>query len=142
MQTQLETYFTNRIGETQLLYSAEDWVRVTLRLQTAGPVAVSTRQQIVPVLSGLGILLPVDDWVSFILPKGDRLFIAAEATNRVSIQIEPIPWLAQILMAMDQGFGATVRAVFRLKSQKATARPPKRSEAAPVTCPAGTRSWK
>ncbi len=141
MQTQIETYFTNRIGTSQLLYSAEDWVRITLRLQTAGPVAVSTRQEIVPVLSGLGILLPVDDFITFVLPRGDRLFIAAEATNRVAVQIEPIPWLAQILMAMDQGFGEVVRALFRLKS-KAAPRLPKREEERPIPCPPGTRAWK
>ncbi len=142
METQLQTYFTNRIGTSEEIYNAEDWVRITLRLQTAGPVAVSTREQIVPVLSGLGILLPIDDFITFILPAGSRLFIAAEATNRVAVQIEPVPWLQQILHAMDQGFGATIRALFRLKNPAAAPRPPTTREVSPVQCPDGARNWK
>ena len=45
--TEISTYFTARIGTSELLYSAEDWVEITLRLETAGPVAVSTRQEII-----------------------------------------------------------------------------------------------
>lgn len=141
MHSRIETYFTNRLG-SQLLYSAEDWVRVTLRLETAGPVAVSTAQEIAPVLSGKGRLLPVGDEITFILPKGDRLFIVAASSNRVSWQIEPVPWLQQILMAMDQGFGATIKALFRLKNPKAAPRKPNAAEISPVSCPPGTKDWR
>jgi len=141
MQTQFQTYLTNRLG-TQLLYSAEDWMRVTMRLETAGPVAIGTKQDIAPALSGLGRLLPTGDDITFVLPRGDRLFIVASATNRVAWQLEPIPWLQQILMAMDQGFGATIRALFRLNAPSAAPRPPKPSEERPIPCPPGMRPWK
>lgn len=90
MHTNIQTYFTNRIGTSELLFSATRYCRVTLRLETAGPVAVSTRQEIVPVLSGKGRLLPVNDEITFVLNKGERLYIAAGATNRVSVMIEPL----------------------------------------------------
>lgn len=132
MHTEIYTYFTDApFGESKLLYSAETWVRVELQLETPGPVAVSTRQDVVPVLSGKGVLLPPDgEPIKFILPKGDRVFIASESFNRVRFFIEPIPWLEQILFQIEQGFGGTrgilgglVRAL--VKSRKpATEEPP------------------
>ena len=105
------TYFTRpTTGKSELLYSAEEWVRIWLSLETAGPVAVSTRQEIVPVLSGKGILLD-DQPREFLLPRGDRLYIAAESINRVKFQIEAIPYLEAILRQMDAGFGG-IKGVF------------------------------
>ena len=42
-RSEIYTLFT-KIGGNHLLYSAQSWVRVILRLETAGPVAVSTRE--------------------------------------------------------------------------------------------------
>jgi hypothetical protein len=109
MDTNIQTFFTTTFGTSLLLYAAEDWVNITLRLETAGPVTVSTREDVVPVLSGKGRLLPTDTDVTFTLPRGDRLFIAAESVQRVAFTVEPVPWLGQILMAMDKGFGALVQ---------------------------------
>jgi hypothetical protein len=106
MNTDIYTYFTNATGLSELLYSAEGWVRVGVRLETAGPVVVGTRDSVTPVLSGKGILLPSSgDTVTFTLPKGNRLFIAAESINRVKFVVEPIPWLEQILFNIENGFG-------------------------------------
>ena len=88
MHTNIFTYFTF-VGGSRLLYSAESWTKIRLRLETAGPVAVSTRQEITPVLSGKGILLPVGIPIDFNIPKGDRLFITAGAINRVTVFTEP-----------------------------------------------------
>lgn len=96
--TEIYTYFTIPDGQSKLIYSAESWVRARFTLETAGPVAVSTRQDLAPVLSGKGRLLPVDDEYEFIVPKGDRIFIIAEAINRVAFTIEPIPWLQTIAL--------------------------------------------
>lgn len=104
--TEISTYFTSRIGTSELLYSAEDWVEITLRLETAGPVAVSTRQEIVPVLSGKGALLPVDDDFTFILPRGNRLYIAATAVNRVNFTVRPAPYINQALNLLDSIVGS------------------------------------
>jgi len=111
MNTRIFTYFTNRFGQTNLLYSADQWVRITLRLETAGPVTVGVEQELRPVLSGKGILLPVADNFTFVLPRGDRLFIAAENTNRVNVLVEPIPWLEQILKTLDNGFSQVTKAL-------------------------------
>ena len=95
-RTEVYSYFTQPSSETQLLYSAENWVQVTLSLQTAGPVAIGTVASLAPVLSGRGILLDPDNpWVAT-LAKGTRLYITSETLNRVNVLIEPIAWLEQI----------------------------------------------
>lgn len=105
MKTDIFTYFTEATGASALLYSAEDWVRIELALETAGPVAVSTRESVTPVLSGKGILLEPDgEPIKFVMPRGNRLFIAAESINRVKVIIEPIPWLQQLLSQVEGGF--------------------------------------
>jgi hypothetical protein len=98
-QTEIYTYFT-RAGETKLLYSGVKWVQMKLTLETAGPVAVSNKAQVTPVLAGKGILLPTGEEVKFIVGKGTRIYIAAESINRVKVIIEPIPFLEEILMAL------------------------------------------
>jgi len=113
-KTDIYTYFTKPTGVTELLYSAEDWVRINLQLETAGPVAVGTRDSVTPVLSGKGVLLPNigDTSFEFILARGNRLWIASESINRVKVVIEPIPFLEKILRSVDglSGiFGALVR---------------------------------
>jgi hypothetical protein len=95
-RTEIYTYFT-KPGPTRLLYTAEDWIEVILELQTAGPVAFSTRQEITPVLSGKGILLTTDIPRKVTLEKGDRIFIAAEAVNRVSFITQPFGFLQEIV---------------------------------------------
>lgn len=99
-KTRMYTYFTEA-GETKLLYSAETWVKARLILEDAGPVAIGTDQNITPVLSGKGIVLPTGVEVEFYISRGDRIFIAAEAVNRVRFIIDPIPFLGSIQMALD-----------------------------------------
>lgn len=106
MNTDIYTYFTIPDGESKLLYSAEGWVRIQLTLETAGPVSFSTRESVTPVLSGKGILLAADGEPSkFDVPKGGRIFIAAESINRVKVYIQPIPFLEQILFQIEEGLG-------------------------------------
>jgi hypothetical protein len=101
--TDIFTYLTVASGASELLFSAEDWIRIEFQLETAGPVAVGTKQNLSPVLSGKGILLPADgEPVRFIVPRGDRVYIAADAVNRVKVMIEPLPWIEQVLYRMDR----------------------------------------
>ncbi len=88
--TEIKTLITDQIGVSTNFMTAESWVQVKLRLETAGPVAVSTRENIAPPLSGKGGLLN-DDNMTFVLNKGDRLFYVAQAVNRVRVIIEPVP---------------------------------------------------
>lgn len=98
------TYFT-KPGPTRQLYTGDrSWAKVTLTLQTAGPVAVGPSATITPVLSGKGILLPTLVPVEFLVARGNKLWIASTAVNRVSIQIEEYPWLEQILGGVVRGF--------------------------------------
>jgi hypothetical protein len=95
-RTEIYTFFT-KPGETRLLYSAEEWVECILELQTAGPVSYSTREEVVPVLSGKGILLTTGERERFTLSKGDRLFIGAEAVNRLAFTVQPFAYGRQII---------------------------------------------
>lgn len=111
MRTEIYTYFT-QVGETRLLYSSSaNWVRIIMQLETAGPVAVGQREELTPVLSGKGILLPTGEDYTFVLPPNARLFITSESINRVKFTVEPIPWLQQIFAAIESGLGALIRAV-------------------------------
>ena len=72
-------------------------MRVRLMLETAGPVAIGTRDDVAPPLSGKGILLPGGNVeVTIVLNKGDRLYSASTALNRVRFIAEPIPWMEQV----------------------------------------------
>lgn len=113
-RTEIYSYFTESSTETQLLYSAENWVRIKLALQTAGPVAIGTSATLTPVLSGRGILLDPDVPFEAYLAKGTRFYITSETVNRVNITIEPVPWLEQIdldSIASQNGVRAAVMAI-------------------------------
>lgn len=94
-RTEAYTYFTVP-GPTALLYSAENWVKIKLTLETAGPVSVGQRAALTPVLGGKGRLLDTSVEYETTIARGTRFYIAAETINRVSVTIEPIPWLEQI----------------------------------------------
>lgn len=94
-RTEISTYFTKPSG-SHMLYRAESWVRIRLILETAGPVSVGSRDNVAPPLSGKGALLPINVEVTFPMQKGNRIYIAATAVNRVRFIIEPIPWLEQM----------------------------------------------
>jgi hypothetical protein len=92
----LDTYFTKQ-GATTIIYNGDrQWARVTLTLETAGPVAVGTAQNIGPALSGKGQLLTTNVPVTFTIAKGSRLYVVATGVNRVKRSVEPVPWLEQI----------------------------------------------
>ena len=95
--TDMRTFFTDATGETKLFYTSQNWVQVTLILETAGPVAISTQPDISPVLSGKGRLLITNALTIFTLPRGSSLYIAANAINRVSMAIEPYPFANAVI---------------------------------------------
>jgi hypothetical protein len=101
-RTDVFTFFTQADGQVKPLYSVnqESWAFVRLRLESAGPVAVGTRSDIAPITSGKGILLPIGDEVQMTLPPGTRLYIIADAVNRVAVIIEPIAWQEEIFKAV------------------------------------------
>lgn len=103
-QSSYDTYFTKVPvdGEpTEIIYNGDRmWAKVTLTLETAGPVAVGNLSQIAPVLSGKGTLLETDVETVFYIAKGTRLYVAAAGINRVKRAVEPIPWLETITGAL------------------------------------------
>ena len=99
LATEIYTYFARPPVDGQLpkIYNADrQYAQVTLTLETAGPVAVSTKQQILPVLSGKGELLETGVPMTYFLAKGNRLYVAATSINRIKVVIQPLPWLEQI----------------------------------------------
>ena len=102
-RTEIYTYFTRPNGQTELLYSAESWVRLKLTLETAGPVAVGHSAALQPTLSGRGRLLDTGTEFEAYLPRGTRIYVISETVNRVSVTVEPIPWLEQISNEIAQG---------------------------------------
>lgn len=105
-RTEIYTYFTRATGTTELIYSAENWVRLKLTLETAGPVAIGTSASLEPVLSGRGRILDTNEEFETYLPKGTRLYVISETVNRVSVTIEPVPWFEQL--ATEQMYAATL----------------------------------
>jgi hypothetical protein len=106
-RSQYYTYLTSiptaASQDTKILYNADrNWATITLTLETAGPVAVGDKQNITPVLSGKGIVLQTGVPKKLTIPKGTKLYIAATAVNRVSIELEPLPWLEQMTAALNQ----------------------------------------
>jgi len=99
-RTLATTYFTKGPvnGEsTPILYNGDRlWAKVTVVLETAGPVAVGTAANLTPVLSGKGQLLQTNVPREFWISKGTRLFVAATGVNRLALTIEPAAWLEQI----------------------------------------------
>src|SRR4029077_14352506 len=72
-RTDLSTFFT-KPGPSEKIYTGDrTWARVTVTLQTAGPVAIGTKATITPVLSGKGILLQTGVPKSFDIAKSDNL---------------------------------------------------------------------
>jgi len=95
----LYAVFTKAEG-TSLLVSVPQWTKLTLRLETAGPVAVGTREQLDPVGSGKGRLLPTNEDVVVIIGPNTRFFYASTGFHRISVHIEAIPWLQSIFEAI------------------------------------------
>lgn len=99
-----DTYFTKADGKTYDLYTGErQWARVTLTLETAGPVAVGMDANLGAPTSGTGVLLQTGVPKTFNIAKGTRLYIASSSVNRVSRDIEAVPWLEQIFAALLGG---------------------------------------
>lgn len=95
-RTELTTLIT-KIGPTELVYDGTRiWAQVTLTLETAGPVAVGTRANLTPVLSGKGILLETLVPKTFTIAKGDKLYMASNAVSRIKFELAPVPWLEQL----------------------------------------------
>jgi hypothetical protein len=106
----IQTYFTSLPGigeDTPILYNGDRlWARITLTLETAGPVAVGTGSNMSPVLSGKGQLLETGVPSTFDVMKGTRLYILATGINRVKFVTAPIPWLELITGLIGQVVGA------------------------------------
>jgi hypothetical protein len=84
-------------SQTPILYNGDrNWAKVTLVLDTAGPVVVGNRADIAPIFSGKGWTLTTGEPIEFIIAKGTRIYVFSSAVNRVKVQVAPLPWLEKI----------------------------------------------
>jgi hypothetical protein len=113
-RTFVDTYFTKVpvVGQaTDIIYNGDrTWAKITLTLETAGPVAVGNMSAIAPVLSGKGQLLETDVPTVFFIGQGTRLYVSAAGVNRVKRVIEPVPWL-ETIAGLVKGVVGAVRGV-------------------------------
>lgn len=94
--TEIFPFFTKADGVIRQLYTGDrTFAQVTLVLETAGPVTVSNKQV------GNGALLQTGVPYSRTFAKGTILYISATSINRISVSIEPVPWLEQVLGAQN-----------------------------------------
>jgi hypothetical protein len=121
---QANTYITKVpvTGEPpQIIYNGDRlWARVTLTLETAGPVAVGENQQLTPVLSGKGQLLQTGVATTFNIGKGNKLYVAATTVNRIKVLVEAVPWLETItglLTSVLGSMGGSVLDLVRSRSK-------------------------
>lgn len=99
--TELFDIFTTTIGESRSFYTTNRWIRVTLTLQTAGPVVVATRADVVPVNTGKGASLMPGVPLTMTLPRGSTLYYGCASVQRFSVVVEPIPWANEIAGKID-----------------------------------------
>lgn len=98
-------------GATPILYNGDrNWAKVTLTLDTAGPVVVGNRADLAPIFSGKGWTLTTGEPVTFTIAKGTRLYVLSSSVNRVKVEIAPVPWLEQIT-ALAEGILAQLRSM-------------------------------
>lgn len=101
MSCDVLTYFTEPDGQTKLVYSSDGWTKVTLALETPGPVAFGTKSDLGAVASGGGRLLPTNRDIELVMSPGTRLYFASDTIDRIAVQLQEIPFLAEILMAIQ-----------------------------------------
>lgn len=114
-KTQVDTYFTSGPipgeGTAQIYTGDRRWARISLTLETAGPVAIGTSSKITPVLGGGGRLLLTNQTIIVTLAKGTKLYVASTGVNRIGRVIEPVPWLEQIV-GLVAAVGDRIASVF------------------------------
>lgn len=102
--TFVDTYFTRVpvLGEqTDIIYNGDRlWAKITLTLETAGPVVVGQAATLTPVLSGKGALLQTGVPSVFTIAKGTKLYVASTSINRVRRVIEPATAWGENITAM------------------------------------------
>ena len=99
LNAEVYTYFARPAadGTAAILYNGDrQHAQVTLTLETAGPVIVGTKQQLYPVTSGKGARLETGVPTTFYISKTNRIWVATSSLNRVSVTVQPVPWLEQI----------------------------------------------
>jgi hypothetical protein len=103
--------FLTKTGSTQLLLSLPQWTKITMRLNTAGPVVVGTREQLDPVISGKGAPLVTDQEFEMLIGPNTRVYYFATGINSVTIKVEAIPWMLTIASLISD----VVKAISGLK---------------------------
>jgi len=102
VRTKLFTYVTKNDGRTYPIYQVDagTWVEAKLRLESAGPVAVGTDNDLGPTVSGRGWLLAPGETLTITLDPASKLYIVAESVSRVGVVIQSFAWVEEITRLM------------------------------------------
>ncbi len=104
------TFFTPA-GQVVPFYTATlAWAKITLTLETAGPVEISEKANFT-FLSGQAQALITNVPLSFTIAKGNTMYLGSSTVNRVKVTVEQFPWLEQIVGAIQQGLGGLTSAI-------------------------------
>ena len=108
--TEPKTFITRPGAIVQLISAQQPWAKVTLTLETAGPVEVSSSSNW-NFLNGQGQSLITNVPMEFTIAKGNNLYLQAGSAERVRFTLSPFPWLEIITQVLRGGFSSLATAV-------------------------------
>lgn len=97
-----DTAVQGKSGTLQLYPgSINRWTLLRVTMLTAGgAVAVGFSEDISPPLSGKGRQLFLNTEVQLYVAPGQKVWYACDSVQRLAIQLEPLPWLQQIVLSI------------------------------------------
>lgn len=113
--TEPKTFITRPGAIIQLISAQQPWAKVTLTLETAGPVEVSSSSNWT-FLNGQGQTLITNVPLEYFIAKGNNLYVQAGSAERVRFTLQPLPWLELITQSIRGGFGVLAKAIGALAS--------------------------
>lgn len=109
MATQSTIYsFITSPNQTSLVREClpDEWLEMHFLLETAGAVVIGDNEDLLPIIAGKGMALPFQISVTVKLSPSSKLFIASTTVNTVSIRLNAIPGLEQVLKVIARVGGA------------------------------------
>lgn len=107
-KTEIKTLFFDASPQAIAIYNAVEDVRITLDLESAGPLRIGTSSVL---QAPNGRLMPTDRTVTFLLSAGTILYGYAVSPQRLAYSIEPVPYLMEILTAIKGVAGSISHSV-------------------------------
>jgi hypothetical protein len=88
-------------GQTKLLIQPQSWMLVSVTCDTVGPVVVGANADLKQG-TGQGVVVTAVPRYLFMEP-GESLYVFSDGTDRLSIAMHPMTWIAQLLQRLSPG---------------------------------------